>query len=391
MSRRNPEYPTERFVAENVPEAIWLRLRRLASTQLCRKIIGASARKLSTDVIDNKSSGMAWAVRSALGYWDTQLGGLNSRILSRYYALLQISIAEQISSDDPNDDLGSIQRHTEYGHGLFSFKSDSPDFPENYFIGCLNTGHFPAYCHNLGFDLKPYVHGKRPRSLNDADTSKIYSLSDLLCRVPELQSVSMEYLNKRPLSFHIGHSSRNMANRVERTRTHAEKTGQILFDPPTPGHNVTTYIAIYPHECQITADELNNYYLPIKNIVFEESKTQFDTNHFVGELEHPKDDFWWQHIDTYKSGYCGTSLILPFWGMIDPLALHLSILYALSIVVRYLPETWHEVEYGKMDHIRSLLEHYLVIVDNVLPKLAVERLTRTRLLIVQPGGFNAPL
>lgn len=114
-------------------------------------------------------------------------------------------------------------------------------------------------------------------------------------------------------------------------------------------------------------------------------------DYFVGELEHSKDDFWWQHIDTYKSGYCGTSVIVPFWEMIDPLVLHLTILYAFSIVVRYLSETWYEIEYGKIDHIRSLLDHCLVIVDDVLPNLAVERLTRTRLDIAQPGGFNAPI
>ena len=385
------EHPAERFVAENVPEAIWLRLRRLASAQLCRKIIAASAPSLPSDVIDKKSSGMAWAIRSALGYWDAQLGGLNSRILSRYYALLQISIAEQISSENPRDDLGSVQHHTEYGHGLFSIKSDDQDFPDNYYIGCLKSGHFPAYCQNLGLAFKSYAHEKRPRTFNDADPSRIYSLTDLLRRVPELQSVSQEYLNKPPLSFHIGHSSRNMANRAERMRAHAEKTGQVLFDPPTQGGMVTTYVAIYPHGYQITADDLNSYGFPIRNIVPEPSKTDFDTDHFVGELSHPKDDFWWQHVDTYKSGYCGTSLILPFWGMIDPVVLHLSILYGFSIVVRYLPETWHEVEYGRWDHIRSLLEHYLVVVDNVLPKLAVERLTRTRLLIAQPGGLNAPI
>lgn len=142
---------------------------------------------------------------------------------------------------------------------------------------------------------------------------------------------------------------------------------------------------------QFALDHIKGYGFPIKNIVPERSETDFDTDHFVGELAHPKDDYWWQHVDTYKSDYCGTSLIVPFWEMIDPVVLHLSILYGFSIVVRYLPETWHEVEYGSLDHIRSLLEHYLVVVDNVLPKLAVERLTRIRLLIAQPGGLNAPV
>jgi hypothetical protein len=69
----------------------------------------------------------------------------------------------------------------------------------------------------------------------------------------------------------------------------------------------------------------------------------------------------------------------------------LAILYAFSIVVRYLPETWHSIEHGSLDNVRALLEHYLVIVDNVLPHLAVERLTQKRLLVVHPGSMNAPV
>jgi hypothetical protein len=383
--------PIERLVAENVPEAIWLRLRRLTSSQLCRKLIAAHAPSLSEEVVDRKSSGMAWAVRSALGYWDTREGGLNSKILSRYYALLQISIAEQISSDNPKDDLTAVQRHTEYGHGLFSLTADSGDFPDNYYVGCLKSGHFPAYCQHLGLDIKTFAHERRPRKLTDADPSKLYSLSDLLCRVPELQSVLSEYLNRDPLSFHVGHASRNMELRAKKQEEYIAKTGKWVMDAPIEGPTATTYVAIYPHGSHITAEQLNSYGFSVKNIEAESSHIDADSAYFVGELTHPKEDLWWDHIETYKSGYSGTSLILPFWGMTDPLVLHLSILYAFSIVVRYLPETWHTIEHGRLDHIRALLEHYLVIVDNVLPKLAVERLTKTRLQVAQSGGLNAPI
>jgi hypothetical protein len=66
-------------------------------------------------------------------------------------------------------------------------------------------------------------------------------------------------------------------------------------------------------------------------------------------------------------------------------------LYALSIIVRYLPLLWHEIEDGKLDHIRALIEHYVVIVDNVLPQLAVQRLTGRRLIAVQPGSLQGPV
>ena len=93
--------------------------------------------------------------------------------------------------------------------------------------------------------------------------------------------------------------------------------------------------------------------------------------HFIGEFEHPNSGTWWDYIATYKSSYCGTSIIVPLWQRTsDPVALHLMILYASSIVVRYLPSLWHEISEGRLDHIRALLEHYLTIVDAVLPDCA---------------------
>jgi len=51
MSKRMPQPPVERLVADNVPEAIWLRLRRLTSSQLCRKIIAAQAPNSYVEVL----------------------------------------------------------------------------------------------------------------------------------------------------------------------------------------------------------------------------------------------------------------------------------------------------------------------------------------------------
>jgi hypothetical protein len=80
-------------------------------------------------------------------------------------------------------------------------------------------------------------------------------------------------------------------------------------------------------------------------------------SYFIGDLKHPKEKLWWQCLDIYKSGYCGTSIIVPLWGQItDPFVIHFMTLYALSIVVRYLPLLWHEIEDGSLDHIRALID-----------------------------------
>ncbi len=372
----------ERFVAADVSGAIWLRLKRLTSSQLCKKIIQKNHPSLQENEYINKSIGMSSAIRSAIGYWETENGGLNSKILSRYYALLQVSLAEQISSGDPKDDLKAVQKHTESGHGLFTQIIDNSTFPDNIKIGCVRGGHFYAYAKKIGVEIKKYAAERRPRNDEELEASCTYTLTDLLRRIPELRPLLKETLGENPLSFQIGHASRNMLLRTKRSPSQNQQEFSGF-----------TYAAIYPKGAQVTADELNSYNLGIKDIEkeSEENITKFDEMYFVGKVYHPEGELWWDHVLTHKSGYCGTSAIVPFWGTQDPFILHLVVLYTLSIIVRYLPETWYEIEHGKLDYINSLLENYLAIFDSVLPKLAVERLTKTHLVVTSPDSMNSPI
>lgn len=367
---------TERFVADDVSEATWLRLKRLSSSQLCKRVIEKNSPELTPDILEKKSLGMSSAVRSAFGYWDTKEGGLNSRILSRYYALLQITIAEQISSSDPKADLASVQKHTEYGHGLYTQRTEDGLFPNNMMVGCLKSGHFYSYVKSLGFNIKEHADDKRPRSADELEGKTAISLSDLLRRVPELQGVLKEYLGKDPLSFQFGHAQKNMMDRSEK------------IDPEKGNF---TYAAIYPHGANVTPEQISEYGFEIEQIEWETPRNVEDEPYLVGKVFHAKNDLWWNSVESCKSGYCGTSIVVPYWGMKDQFVLHLAILYTFSIVVRYLPEVWYEIEHGELDYIRAMLEHYLVIVDKVLPKAAVERLTKTNLRVAQPGGMNAPI
>jgi hypothetical protein len=49
-----------------------------------------------------------------------------------------------------------------------------------------------------------------------------------------------------------------------------------------------------------------------------------------------------------------------------------------------------EIEGGKLDHIRALIEQYLAVVDNVLPAVAIQRITCKRLITLQPGLLHYP-
>ncbi|HDG7713383.1 TPA: hypothetical protein PCI78_000675 [Klebsiella quasipneumoniae] len=272
----------ERFVATDVNGAIWLRLKRLTSSQICQKIIRKNHPSLQEVEYINKSVGMSSAIRSAIGYWETENGGLNSKILSRYYALLQISLAEQISSGDPKDDLKAVQKHTESGHGLFTKTIENGTFPDNILIGCLKSGHFYSYAKNIGIDIKKYSSERRPRNDEELEASDTYTLTDLLRRIPELRIQIKEILGKNPLSFQIGHASRNMT-----LRSREWIQGLSRSTPNFPGF---TYAAIYPKGVEITAEQLNSYDFGITDIEMEakENITKHDEDYFVGKVFHPE-------------------------------------------------------------------------------------------------------
>jgi hypothetical protein len=303
--------------------------------------------------------------------------------------MLQSSIAEQVASADPDANLEKIQRHTEAGHDLATIDDPDSRFPDNYRVACLSSGHFASYCGSCGIDLKPYQFPKHPRKwrkIVPEDRSRTVSLSDLFRRIPELQTLTNEYLGLDPLSFHVGQAWRNMALQAKEAQsilTPASAAPAISAPAPIqPDTTKTTYVAIYPDGLKFTKDYLDNLALPIKNIEVEHDPG--GSSYFVGQFSHPTNDDWWRYLRLYRSGYCGSSIIIPFWSMDDPFILHFVILYALSIIVRYLPSLWHEIEDGNLDHIRALIEHYLVIVDAVLPRLALERISGDQMEFYQP-------
>ena len=376
----NAKPAVERLVAEDIRQTVWLRLRRLTSSRLCRQIISARVSALTPEVLEAKSEGVAWAVRSALGYWDSNPAALNAKILTRYYALLQISIAEQVASPNAAFDLNEVQRHTEQGHGLSTLSDPSAIFPDSYYLACLKRGHFHSYCRYKGIDLGEYAFERRPprvlSKLNPEERQRLVSLTDLFRRVPELSPVVEEYLGVQPLSLHVG-----IPDTYRRKAAHENWRRN-----PHPGRNpayapdAVTYIAVYPQGSKITEAYLNSLGLPIKNITAEHDDPT-NSHYFVGEFTHPDGSYWWEHLQTYKSGYSGTSIVVPLWGEIsDAFVIHFIVLYALSIVVRYLPSLWHDIENGDLNHIRALIEHYLAIVDGVLPRMSVD----------QPWSMNAP-
>ena len=163
--------PIEAIIARDVEGALRLRLHRMTSATICKRMLAAKHPGMHDDVITRKAEGVASALRSALGYWDSGRAALNAKILSQYYFALQLSIAEEVASANPDATLESIQKHTEQGHGLKTIRPPDGAFPREYFIAALKSGHFRAYCASSGIDLGGIAFDAAPRSWSKLGTT----------------------------------------------------------------------------------------------------------------------------------------------------------------------------------------------------------------------------
>jgi len=68
-------------------------------------------------------------------------------------------------------------------------------------------------------------------------------------------------------------------------------------------------------------------------------------------------------------------------------ALCFTVLYALSIIVRYRPSVWRRVQEGDLDHMRALIEAFLAVVERVLPEQFLLSVTDSKIYVKQPGSF----
>ncbi len=385
----------ERILAENPQEILWLRYRRLLSSKMCEKIISSKGSGLSSDVVAEKADGVASAVGAAIGYWESKSDNLNSWIVSRYYALMHLTIAEQVASSKGDLTLKSVQRHTEYGHGIGTWRSDTNAYPENHFVYLLRSGYFISYLKFLGFsNINDLSQERRIKEEpTDEQSNLMVDLGLLLRTIPELEHYVEEYLDKPPLSISIAHSSHNMSLRFEELDKYNKRNGGFAFEIPEGelGSVERTYIDIYPSSTTVTTEYIKSMGLPLEGIELTEDEYEKGRTIIRGYLEHPRSDPWYSYIRAYRSNYCGTSLVSPVLGDFDDIIIiHFLLLYALSIAARYLPDVWRDITVGEQSHIAALIEHYLSVVDKVIPLIMLERITGIKIALVQPGTMNAP-
>ena len=388
----------EWLVGTDVDELIRLRFSRLKSIELSRKLIKDKCENknihLDNKIIDEKAKGLSSTIESALNYWDISEKSLNAKILSRYYAFLQLTIAEQVASVRNNNDLKEAQKHTEQGHGLSTLNMHSEnDFINNFYCYFRQDGHFYYYMKQSGYnDGNIFIKNKIKTTENTKDYY-IVTLADIFRRIPELQKIIEECIGMCPLVLNFGLDSFGEHERKEKRREeYSKRTGNFEFEAPQEDNEIIlTNVSIYPTSKNMTIEYIEKLNSPFKNFSVRYDKFS-NTEHIVCDFYHKNEGLWWNSIKHYKSDYCPTSYIVPLFDTIqDPIIINYILMYSLSIIVRYLPDIWYEIKLGKYNNIGSLIDFYISIFDHIIPIQMLERITEKAIHISTPGSLDAPI
>lgn len=391
------------LLSDDMLGEIWTYLSTWESDQLARDLIndraGFANVTLTPDLLEEKARSLAYCLRNARECIRTPQAEFIPRIVTRYYGCMWLVSAIMISDPSTEYTLEKIEARTKQGHGLGNIAREDGQFPQSEFIYLREQGLFPAYLRYLGCskdelkEIRPVAHRFDSfDDLSDHDRSKLVCLTDVLSRLPEIRNYVVETTGEQPLSFHIYHSSRNMAEKAERdvenktflAPQHRPPVEQQIPDPDY------TWIGIEQSEGMDLAFveqngppliEWQRYALGLSG-----------SNNWIGKLCHPHDKIWWEVMDTHSSAMAPTHWIKPINNRIsDYMALHFMALYCLSILTRYRPSTWREVTEGRLNRYRVLIAAYIQAFERVVPEIALSAISRRPVRVTQRGSWNAPI
>jgi hypothetical protein len=355
---------------------IWSRLDQFQSINLAHKLIARRATDenvvLDPAIHQSKAEGLAFSLRNASDYFRAgPTDRLNKRILSLYYGTLAFAFAEMLSTARGPQDLDELEGMTKSGHGLYTLPSGEDDFG-GLVIGVLATGFFPNWISFLGQDVSAYPKKKAKaiEELAKYPPASYALLRDLLAAVPELGDLFLEVFDSEPAWLTPVYN---------------------LFDNKSgPGlgtaNTGSTYIHLFDRSGRIDPSRMDQAG-PLTEIVSVQATG--NGREYRARVDHPGLSHWHQALNTHGSPYLqNPALILPTIGGNTAFRVNaLVILYALSIVVRYMPSVWRRIEGGDWDEHRALIESLVDVYERILPEQFLGSVIGEQIQASQPGRF----
>lgn len=370
----------QRLTAENPIEQVFSRLKQFASVRLAEKLV--DRRTLADDIslpreeIGNRATGIAFSMRSALDYLaSTANEKLNRRVLSLYYGSIALAQAEMLASPCGPSNLEEVEDMTKSGHGLFALLAPNGRFADLR-VGVLASGFLSSWLQFLGHDTASFPR-RRPRSIEEVQgllPGMCCTLRDLFASMPEIEDLFVEVFGGAPRWVSVAYDTE-----FNRARSREGQSGKKAE---------SSYVRLIDRSGLVSAVTMNDAGWSLAEIQ-KAGQPAGKGNVFRARVDHAGYEYWYQVLPLHSSPFrTGFTLLFPTIGSIKEYrVIAATTLYALSIMVRYMPSSWRRVEGGNEDQYLALVETSLTVWERLLPELFLESITGERVRTAQPGSF----
>ena len=383
ISRRPPK--VLHLTSENPLDAVLARLQQFTSPRLAHRLVErraeAKSKSLSIETIGSKANGIAYVTRGALDYiapTPRDALQLNRRIVGLYYGAMALAQAEMLASPLGPTDLDQVEAMTTRGHGLFALSIPQGGFADLH-VGVLKSGFFGEWMKFLGHDTSGYPQ-KRPKKeadLKEVPTDMKCSLRDLFASMPEIDDLFGEVFRGPPGWVSVAYDP-HANGETSASNATARKVG-------------STYAQFIDRSGRVPVDRLKGAGWPIAEIQQVDAHSSTGTA-FRGRVDHAGHDLWWDVLPTFTSPFDNSIALLLFptvSGLRRYRTIAVATLYALSIMVRYMPSAWRRIEGGDEDQYLALVRASLAVWERVLPEYFLESIAGETVRTSQPGSFPA--
>jgi hypothetical protein len=370
--------PKHRILVSETPiEAIWLRLRQLASVTLARKLVETRATEagitLDVGALNTKAEGLAFALRNAIDYFRMRDGqNVSQRVLNLYYGSMSFAFAEMLAAPTGPMALTEIEESTKQGHGLCTLDGEKEGLG-HIVVSLIATGFFPSWLRFLGLptDGFPRQKPKVYEDLRKQPASTWVTVEGLFAHIPEASDLFTDIFPSKPGWV---------------TPTYDQDANPLFSVFGEQKRPTATYAVLIDDSARLTKEDIAAFPGPISQIAEVDSTEP--GRHFRVAVDSAGKDVWWDAIPLHHSPFERTALIVPVFGVVGEYrTICFALLYALSIIVRYRPSVWRRVQEGDLDHLRVLIEAFLAVAERVLPEQFLESVTGQRVFAKQPGSF----
>ena len=363
------------IIEENPLQQIYTHLQSLTSKTVARQAVLYHARyrnsQFTQDEVGSKAEGVSYLIQNAIDYYDNaETGNITQRMLNLYYGTIALMEAEMLIYGDRYKRLGEIENITKSGHGMLTF-GDAKDL-KDFHIGVMNKGLFQAWLSHRGIPVTEF-----PDSRKKAEKSDFHvSLDDLLCHIPELQNVMQETEeNYKPFflfpCYDVSFNFRHFLQVIPYKRKYEGSYLAFLnlegkHDPDWEKQLIESFLGSFTIVGEYKDRDSNGWRVFVRH--------QEGTNHY----------------DSYNShkGLSASMVLSPLFGRTDDWEVFaIMILYALSIIVRYMPNLWARILHGDLDNYKAVFYQFSRVAERELTQIFLEKLTGKNILITHPQGI----